>query len=141
MVSGKRMRNSFLSELIFPTETQRSDYDLELLVSGVLSTVPVLLVNMYHLSEVTQTGLSNADWLSVLVGSWALVKLVAMSVWARCRTPRQVVTEVDDGAYIQSGAAEYELAASFKASVEPLGDAFATDTPYSALPPDERDSR
>ena len=132
------MRNSFLSELVFPTETQRSDYDLELLVSGVLSTVPVLLVNMYHLLEVTQTGLSNADWLSVLVGSWTLVKLIGMSVWARCRAPSPVVTVVDE-ANIRNGTAEFELAGSFTSNAEPLGDAL--DTPYSALPPDEHDSR
>lgn len=137
MTSGKRMRNSFLSELVFPTEMQRSDYDLELLVSGVLSTVPVLLVNLYHLSEVTQTGLSNADWLSVLVGSWTLIKLVGMSVWARCRASSPVDSEADK-TIIRHGAVEFELASSFSSSAEALGGTL--DTPYSPLPPDEHDS-
>ncbi len=130
------MRNSFLNELVFVTERPTVEHMWELLVSGLVDTLPMLVVNLYYLLRVTQTGLSNIAWMSLLLGTWTCVKLVGSVVWA-WKKQGQVASN-DPTGIIRMGSVEFQPAAVVSDTdwgLHHLDDELST--PYSALSSEE----
>ena len=58
------------------------DLLLRLCHAGLLSSIPLLVVNLYFLLRVTQLGMSASNWLALLNGFVLVPRLVGMAAWS-----------------------------------------------------------
>jgi hypothetical protein len=75
----ERTRVDFRQRILDHRPTHR-DFLLRIIHAGVLSSIPLLAVNVYFVSMVSQTGLSATNWISLILGLLSVSTMLLQSV-------------------------------------------------------------